>query len=140
MLPGCGNWPRSETRRISPVGASLLAIAEYQSTRVVPDMALSRAGSLLQLICVKHNLWDIKKPVHLSAQSIPKLPRRHPRPALERTTEAAGVGKPEQITDLAQRTLRVAQVQQGEVFAAFVEQRVEPVSYTHLTLPTNREV
>src|SRR5690242_3619794 len=63
-----------------------------------------------------------------SPQPIPKLPRCHPRPALERTTEAAGVGKPEQITDLAQRALRVTQVQQREVLAAFVEQRIEPAA------------
>ncbi|MBA4361090.1 MAG: hypothetical protein C0411_10230 [Pseudomonas sp.] len=35
-----------------PVGVSLLAIAVFQSTSMLTDPPLSRAGSLLQLFCV----------------------------------------------------------------------------------------
>src|SRR5471032_373966 len=36
------------------------------------------------------------------AQPIPKLPRCHSRPALERAIETAGIGKPKQMADFGQ--------------------------------------
>ena len=76
-----------------------------------------------------------KRPEHtkhlsdLSLQPIPKLPRRHSGPAFERAAEATGVGETQQITDLTQRTQRVAQMQQRQVLPTFVEQRIEPTTF-----------